>query len=75
MSSNAITIMLFIFGGANIIGNIVAGKLLTNNARRTVVSFPFVLGVVYILLFLFGQFSIPMAIITLIWGILAGIAG
>ncbi|MGO4273331.1 MFS transporter, partial [Paenibacillus sp. TAF58] len=28
---------------------------------------------IYILLFLFGQFSVPMAIITLFWGILAGI--
>lgn len=73
MSPNAISIMLFIYGGANIIGNIVSGKLLTNSAIRSVVSFPFVLGAVYILLFLFGQFSIPMAIITLIWGILAGI--
>lgn len=38
-------------------------------------AFPFVLGVVYIILFLFGQFSVPMAIITLIWGILAGVGG
>jgi DHA1 family inner membrane transport protein len=73
MSSNAISLMLFIYGGANIIGNVVAGKLLTNNANKSVVSFPFVLGAVYLILFLFGQFSLPMAIITLIWGILAGI--
>ncbi|MDF2962044.1 MAG: arabinose transporter permease [Paenibacillus sp.] len=73
MSSNTISLMLFIYGGANIIGNVVAGKLLTNNAVKSVISFPFVLGAVYIILFLFGQFSVPMAIITLIWGILAGI--
>jgi DHA1 family inner membrane transport protein len=73
MSSNAISLMLFIYGGANIIGNVVAGKLLTNNANKSIVSFPFVLGAVYLILFLFGQFSLPMAIITLIWGILAGI--
>ncbi|WP_424769290.1 MFS transporter [Paenibacillus sp. sgz302251] len=73
MSSNAITIMLFIYGGANIIGNVISGKLLTNRAIKSIVSFPFVLGAVYIVLFLFGQFSVPMAIITLIWGILAGI--
>ncbi|TDF91130.1 MFS transporter [Paenibacillus piri] len=73
MSLNAISLMLFIYGGANIIGNVVSGKLLANNAIKSILSFPFVLGVVYILLFLFGQFSVPMAIITLIWGILAGI--
>jgi MFS transporter, DHA1 family, inner membrane transport protein len=75
MSSNTITIMLFVFGVANIIGNVVAGKLLTKNALKSVVAFPFALGAVYILLFLFGHLSVPMAIITLIWGILAGVGG
>jgi len=75
MSGSWISIMLVVFGGANIIGNIVAGKLLTNNANQSVVVFPFVLGFVYFLLLLLGQFTIPMAIITLFWGILAGIAG
>lgn len=75
MSSNTISLMLLIYGGANIIGNIAAGKLLTKNANKSVVIFPFALGAVYIKLFLFGQFTIPMAILTLIWGILAGIGG
>lgn len=75
LSSGAITIMLTVFGGANIIGNITAGKLLTKSPLKTVIAFPFLLGAVYILLFLFGQFSIPMAFITLIWGILAGVGG
>jgi len=75
MSSNTISLMLFIFGGANIIGNIMAGRLLTKNANKFVASFPFVLGIIYILLFSFGQFTFPMAFITLIWGILGGIGG
>lgn len=75
MSLNLISATLFIYGGANIIGNVVAGKLLTDHAIKTVVCFPFVLGVVYVLLFITGQFIIPMVIITFIWGILAGIAG
>ncbi|USK31371.1 MFS transporter (plasmid) [Bacillus sp. CMF21] len=73
ISGKSISLMLVIFGGANIIGNIAAGKLLTKNAIKSVVSFPFALGAVYILLFLLGQFTLPMAIITLVWGILAGI--
>lgn len=68
-----ISLMLFIFGGASIIGNIVAGKLLTNNAIKSVASFPFVLGSVYILLFLIGQFTVPMALIVLIFGIVVAI--
>ncbi|MEH7548573.1 MULTISPECIES: MFS transporter [Bacillaceae] len=75
MSPNTISLILFVFGGANIIGTILAGKLLTKNAIKSVMTFPFALGVVYILLFLFGQFTLPMAIITLIWGIIAGIGG
>lgn len=75
MSLTLISATLFIYGGANIIGNVVAGKLLTHHAIKTVLCFPFVLGVVYVLLFITGQFTIPMVIITFIWGILAGIAG
>lgn len=72
MSPNTISLTLFFFGGANMIGNIVAGKLLTHSATKSVVSFPALLGAVYIIFFFTGQFTIPMAIITLIWGILAG---
>lgn len=75
MSPNEISIVLFIYGVANIIGNILAGKLLTHHAIKSVVAFPIVLGAVYILLFFTGQFTVPMAIITLIWGIIAGIGG
>lgn len=75
LSSNSISLLLFVYGAANIIGNIVAGKLLTKNAYKAVVSYPFILGAVYILLFFTGQFSVPMAILTLVWGILAGIGG
>ncbi len=52
ISGKTISLMLLVFGVANIIGNIVAGKLLTKNAIKTVVTFPFALGVVYIILFL-----------------------
>lgn len=72
MSSNAISLTLFIFGGANIIGNIVAGKLLTQRPTKSIVSFPLVMVGVYIILFFTGQFTVPMAMITFIWGILAG---
>lgn len=73
MSLNTISLMLAIYGGANIVGNIVAGRLLAQSPIKLVVSFPFALGIVYIILFFTGQFTIPMAVITLFWGILAGI--
>lgn len=73
ISGKLISFILILFGVANIIGNIIAGKLLTKNAIKTVVVFPFALGVVYIILFFTGQFTWPMAIMTLVWGIFAGI--
>ncbi|MFP3392741.1 MFS transporter [Brevibacillus sp. SIMBA_040] len=73
MTWNTISFILFIYGAANIIGNILAGKLLTTNAFKSVATFPFALGAVYIVLFLMGHFSVPMAFIILCWGILAGI--
>ena len=67
-----ISVMLLIYGVANIIGNIAAGKLLSKNAIKFVLTVLFALGVVYIILFLMGQFTLPMALITLAWGILGG---
>lgn len=72
LAPNAISLTLFIFGGANIIGNIIAGKFLTHSAMKSVVFFPLSLVAVYIILFFTGQFPVPMSIIALIWGILAG---
>lgn len=73
ISGNTISLMLFIFGGASIIGNIVAGKLLTKNALKSVLSYPFSLGIVYILFFIMGQFNGPMALIVFIFGIVVSI--
>lgn len=72
MSPNTISLTLFVFGGANIIGNIVAGRVLTNSPIKSILTFPLLLSVVYILLFFTGEFAVPMVIITFLWGILAG---
>ncbi|HUC93490.1 MAG TPA: MFS transporter [Paenibacillus sp.] len=72
---NTISLMLFVYGAANIVGNMIAGKLLANHALRTVMSYPIAMLAVYIMLFIMGQFSVPMAFIILMWGILGGIGG
>ncbi|MCM3110711.1 MFS transporter [Lederbergia lenta] len=74
VSPNITSLILFIYGAANIIGNILAGRLLIVKPVKTIVALPFLMGAVYILLFFAGQFTLPMALITLIWGILAGLA-
>lgn len=71
--SQTVSVMLFIFGGASILGNILAGRMLSKNALKSVVSFPFVLAAVYILLFLMGQFTVPMALILFGFGIVMAI--
>lgn len=66
MSPNTISLTLFIFGGANIIGNIIAGRLLTHSPAKSVVFFPLLLILFYIVLLFSGQFAVPMEIITFI---------
>ncbi|MFK7692774.1 MFS transporter [Paenibacillus sp. HJGM_3] len=73
MSWNTISFLLFIYGAANIIGNILAGKLLTQNAFKSVATFPFALGGVYVILFFVGHLGIPMLFIIILWGIVAGV--
>jgi predicted MFS family arabinose efflux permease len=66
--------VLFLFGLASIVGNIVAGKLLTKNAVKTVGYYPIVLGIVYIIAFLMAKFTGPMVItIVLVCGVLFAI--
>lgn len=74
-SWNTISLMLFLFGAANIIGNFIAGKLLSHHALKTVTSYPFLLGFVYILLIMMGHYNLPMIFIIFAWGVLAGIGG
>lgn len=74
VSYNVISTVLLIYGLANIIGNVLAGKLLSINAKRCILITPFVLLVSYIFLFFFGEWLAAIAVIILILGILAGVA-
>lgn len=71
---NIISVILLIYGLANIAGNVIAGKLLSINARRCVTIIPFVLFILYILLFTSGEWVIAASAIILALGIATGIA-
>ncbi|SMQ77517.1 Predicted arabinose efflux permease, MFS family [Bacillus sp. OV166] len=74
ISGKTLSLVLFLFGITSLVGNIVAGRLLAKNTLKTVVTFPIVLGIVYILAFLMTNFIGPIAIIfVLIWGVLFAI--
>jgi Arabinose efflux permease len=70
---SATSSMLFIYGGMNILGSMLAGEMLVRNARRTVQFFMFALAVLYGLLFFSGMLWGPMLMLTILWGILGGI--
>ncbi|MGD6886841.1 MFS transporter [Staphylococcus shinii] len=71
---NLISVMLFLYGFFNILGNIITGKLLTSMPQKAILMLPLALIIIYIAMFCLGAFSIPMMIITMVWGTLAGIS-
>ncbi|GEN89023.1 MFS transporter [Oceanobacillus sp. FSL W8-0428] len=73
MSSNLISIMLLVYGLANILGNIIAGRLLSEIPVRTVTVFPIALIALYLIFYPVAELTVPTAIIILVWGILGGI--
>ncbi|WP_323702462.1 MFS transporter [Staphylococcus nepalensis] len=69
-----VSIILFLYGASNIIGNIIAGKLLSSIPKKAILALPFALIVIYLIMFGLGSFLIPMMIISIAWGTLAGIS-
>lgn len=72
VSYSVISILLMIYGLANIIGNVIAGKQLATNPIRSMIFIPFALFTFYICIFILGEWLVAMAVIILILGILAG---
>ena len=72
VSYSVISILLLIYGLANIIGNVIAGKQLATNPIRSMISIPFALFTFYICIFILGEWLAAMTVIILILGILAG---
>lgn len=74
VSYSVISGMLLIYGLANIVGNVIAGKQLAVNPVRSMTFIPLVLFASYVGVYFAGEWMIGMAIIILILGILAGYA-
>ena len=72
VSYTVISTMLLIYGLANIIGNVIAGKQLAVNPVRSMIMIPLALLTFYIGVFALGEWLMAMAVIILILGILAG---
>lgn len=74
MSGQLSSVILLVYGLANIVGNVVAGRGLSKSPVRFVTCFPALLLIVYAVLLFAGHLTVPAAAITLVWGILAGAA-
>ena len=72
VSYSVISILLMIYGLANIIGNVIAGKQSATNPIRSMIFIPFALFTFYICIFILGEWLAAMTVIILILGILAG---
>jgi DHA1 family inner membrane transport protein len=72
VSYSVISILLMIYGLANITGNVIAGKQLATNPIRSMIFIPFALFTFYICIFILGEWLAAMTVIILILGILAG---
>lgn len=72
VSYSVISVLLLIYGLANIIGNVIAGKQLATNPIRSMTFIPFALFTLYICIFILGEWLAAMAVIILILGVLAG---
>lgn len=75
LSDNVISFVLLVYGLANIVGNMIGGHQLSKRPMRFVKSFPVLLVIVYAVLYFLGELTLPMAILTFLWGVLAGAAG
>ncbi|WHY22131.1 MFS transporter [Paenibacillus sp. G2S3] len=69
ISGKTLSLVLLLYGLASLVGNIAGGRLLSKNAIKTVILFPFILGILYLLSFLTGAFTGPMIITVLLWGL------
>lgn len=74
VSFKVISLLLFVYGMANIVGNIAAGKLLAQRPFATLKYVPAIMAILYLVLYGLGKLTIPTSIVILILGIFAGIA-
>lgn len=74
LSFKIISVLLFAYGMTNIIGNVLAGRLLSRKPYPTLIMMPILLVGLYILLFVLGTYAFAITVILLLLGLCVGIA-
>ena len=67
-----LSIFLFIYGLFSIFGTWLGGKLIAKRDKATLIIFQLVCGGVFVLMYLFANYLIPILILVLIFGVLDG---
>ncbi|GIP28119.1 MFS transporter [Paenibacillus sp. J23TS9] len=70
MSGSWISVMLMVFGVIMIVGNFLFGGSLQKNMIRTVVAFPLLYLVIYLLIYALGTSFVPMLFVVFLWGMI-----
>ncbi len=65
-------ILLFVYGLVSIMGTWIGGKLIVYKDKATLLIFQLVCGSVFLLMYLFAQYLIPILILFMIFGVLDG---
>ena len=73
--AGTISILLFVYGMANIIGNAVAGKMLSRKPIKFILISFVGLAIIYVFQTILGEISLATTILIFIWGIMAGCVG
>lgn len=74
VSYTVISVLLLIYGLANILGNVLAGKLLSTQATRSIIVVPLALLAFYFCLFLWGEWVAVASAVLFVLGVLAGMS-
>ncbi|MEC0245888.1 MFS transporter [Paenibacillus chitinolyticus] len=69
MTGSLISAMLMVFGIVMIMGNFLFGVLLQKSVTKTVLLFPFLYAVIYLMNYWLGPYLVPMIGMIVLWGI------
>lgn len=72
IAAPSVSLLLFVYGAANVVGSYVSGRLLMWNAVRAIQAFPLVLSILYVLLY-FAESVWLVGSLVLFWGLVGGI--
>lgn len=73
MSFDFISIVLAVYGGMNMVGNIIAGKALAKNANATIIATLLGMILLYVFIFICAKQELALLIFAVLLGILVGI--